>query len=295
MRLSLARSSVLDRIGERLFASLNGDALSFPTSTASLVRLIDRAGSEGCGIDEAASLVQAEPLVAARTVALANSAAYNRSGRSITNVREALGLLGIRTLKAITGAVIMRQLADRAAAPNQAVVTRLWAHSVEVAALAAVLCRRFTDVPSDTALFAGIVHEIGGFYVLAHASDVLDLTPDVVGSLREDPAGPAHRSETLLALGTRRLLAALELPEEVAQVIESQWSGYVMLPPESLGDALVVAKLMAATPSPFEPRKREELVEGLDLDLVLEETQVMAVLRERYEEVRAIQQVFAGR
>lgn len=295
MKLPIQRASLAEQLCERLFSGLSNEALNFLTSSAGLVRLIDRASRDDCGVDEATRLVQSEPLVAAKLVAVANSAAYNRTGRSITTVKDALNLVGLGVLKAIASAVAMRQLADRATQPNQATVSRLWAHSVEVAALAAVISRRFTRVPAETALFAGIVHEIAGFYMLAHASELVDLTGDVVGTVRQDTAAQEERVNSVMAIGTRRLLAALQVPDEIGEAIEGQWQGFVMVPPETLSDTLLIAKLLAITPSPFEPQGKDSMAAGLDLDGVLERNSVAAVLRDRYEEVRSLQQVFSQR
>jgi HD-like signal output (HDOD) protein len=63
-----------------------------------------------CHIEAAAKLVQADPLLAARTVAIANSVAFNRSGNEITSVRNAVQRLGVRTLQSVVASLIVRQL-----------------------------------------------------------------------------------------------------------------------------------------------------------------------------------------
>jgi HD-like signal output (HDOD) protein len=65
----------------------------------------------------AARLVQAEPLLAARTVAIANSVTYNRSGNDVTNVRAAVQRVGFRTLGALAASVIVRQLSSEITDP----------------------------------------------------------------------------------------------------------------------------------------------------------------------------------
>lgn len=61
--------------------------LTFPTNVDATLKLQRALNDPDMHVDGAAKLVQAEPLLAARTVAIANSAAYNRSGNSITNVQ----------------------------------------------------------------------------------------------------------------------------------------------------------------------------------------------------------------
>ena len=71
------------------------------TPAAGLMKLIQRANRDDCSVEEAVKLAAAEPLVAARMVALANSAAYNRGGRNVTNVTDAVSLLGLSMLKSV--------------------------------------------------------------------------------------------------------------------------------------------------------------------------------------------------
>lgn len=292
MKVACQRGSLGDQVVERVFVGLSGDSLNFLTSSAGLVRLIERASRDDCTLDEAASLAQGEPLIAAKIVSMANSAAYNRGGANVTSVREALGKVGLGMLKAVASAVAMRQLADNALPPNKLVVARLWQHSVEASALAAVITRRFTGRSAETAMFVGIVHEIAGFYLLSKAADVLDLTGgDLTGTVALDREAQEASTDSILAVGTRRLLHTLQVPDEVVEAVEGQWRGYVMVPPETLTDALMIAKLMAATPSPFDAPPSADL----DLQDVLQKSEVHKVLQERYDEVRSIQQVLNQR
>ena len=58
--------------------------ITFPTSVNAVLRLQLALDDPACHLDEAIKLVLGEPQLAARTVALANSAAFNagRTGRS---------------------------------------------------------------------------------------------------------------------------------------------------------------------------------------------------------------------
>ncbi len=298
MKLAFHKASLGDQIAERVFVGLTGDSLNFLTSSSGLVRLIERASSDACTLEEAANLAQGEPLIAAKLVSMANSAAYNR-GTSVTSVRDALNLVGLGMLRAVASAAAVRQLADSAAKVNQPSVNRLWQHSVEVAALASVIARRFTRASPETAMFVGIVHEIAGFYLLSKSSEVVDLTgPDVAGVVGKVQATHEEAASSVLAVGARRLLAALQVPDEVVEAIDGQWRGYIMVPPETLADTLCIAKLMASTPSPFEVRDSADPANpagSLDLGVVLQKSEIQTVLQQRYDEVRSIQQVLIQR
>jgi HD-like signal output (HDOD) protein len=298
MKIETTRGACRNRGIASLFDGLKEDAPSFPTSAAGLMKLIQRANRDDCAIEEAVILASNEPLVAAKMVSLANSAAYNRSGRVIGSVNEAVNLLGLSMLKSVACAVAMNQLAARASKSNEATVSRLWAHSVEVAALSAVIARRFTSVSPDSAFFAGILHEIAGFYVLSRTSEALNLkdgdTVSVLSAGEEsDPDDDA--SGTILAKGTARLLAFLHVPEQIAESIKGQWRGYLLAPPETLADTLIVANVLASTESPIEKPRAAQQAEGLELDAVLSRSEVAQTVRGAYDQLQAVQQAFARR
>ena len=146
--------------------------LTFPTSVTVALQVRKALDDPDCNIDALGRLIKAEPLISARVVAVANSSAFNRAGRVITDVRAALALIGLRTLRALAMAIVARQLAGTPESPAQrALASRLWEHTSHVAALAQVFARRVTHQDPETALFVAMVHEIGGFYLISRAKD----------------------------------------------------------------------------------------------------------------------------
>lgn len=230
--------------------------LSFPTSTEVALRVMRALDDPDCHIDNAARLVQAEPLLAARVVALANSVSYNRSGRDLTDIRQAVSRLGFRTLRALATAVVTRQMAGLPSTPATRILsTQLWEHTAHVAALAHVIARRVTHLDAETAMFAGLVHEVGGFYLLAQAKNFPDLLTGDLSDLRSEWANDVSRA----------VLQALAVPASVQEAIEGMWQGYLALPPVSMADTLLLADQLAATQSPWlhsNPADRNDYIEA---------------------------------
>jgi len=216
--------------------------LAFPTHVNATLKLQQALADPDCHVEEAARLVQGEPLLAARTVAIANSAAYNRAGNDVTNVRAAVQRVGFRTLGALAASVIVRQLASGVTDPLlRAKADQLWQHSANVAALALVIARRVSFVDPDTAMFAGIVHEVGGFYLLSRAGEFPGLLEGGADEWIEYGQ---------IDIG-RGVLRKLGVPGPVMDAIEALWNGMRALPPETLGDTLMLAKDLAPIPSPL--------------------------------------------
>ena len=273
--------------------------LAFPTNAEVALRVQRALDDPDCHIEAAARLVQTEPLLAARVVALANSVAFNRAGRPITEVRVAVQRLGFRMVRALSMAVVTRQMAGVSLVPrHRTMAEQLWEHTAHVAALAHVLARHVTKQDAETAIFAGVVHEVGAFYLLSRAKDypclieaagVEELATDAaVAGSDEDEGEEEANAEGNGQIGSA-VLKVLAVPERVVDAIDVLWKGYLAMPPSSLGDTLLLADLLAPVPSPL----REIIVKGeqgrhADIDLVLGADTLSGILKESADEVESM-------
>ena len=224
--------------------------LNFPTNVNTSLQVQSALDDPDCHIERAVKLVSAEPLLAARVVAIANSAAYNPGGREITSVNAAVSRLGFRPLRSLVAAQIMRQFASMLSDPGLRIkAAQLWEHSAQTAAIAHVIAKRITGEDPETAFFAGIVHDVGGFYLLSRANEFPDLL---------DGGGEDWREYGERAIG-RAVMKKLAVPEAVLAAMEDVWFGALVLPlvPKSqsttsqIGNTILLAKQLTSTPSPF--------------------------------------------
>ncbi|WP_415036970.1 HDOD domain-containing protein [Azonexus sp.] len=235
-----------------------------------------------CHAARAAQLISAEPVLAARVVAMANSLAYNPLQREINDLTSAITRLGFATLRSLCMALFAKRLAGPALPSElQALTDQLWLHTVDVAALARVIARRVTQVDPEAALFAGVMHEVPGFYLLSHAAAY-------PGLLDGDCSLWYDEGEALLG---RALLEALDLPASVRQAIDTYWEGYLAMPPTSLGDTLLLAEQLAPTPSPLHQGNAEYRLPNnpAALDCLVGEHLLSDILAEAREEVSSLQ------
>lgn len=254
--------------------------LVFPANVSASIKLQKALADPDCHLEAAATLVMAEPLVAARTVAIANSAAYNRSGGEINNVRTAVMRLGFRTLNTITTSVIVRQLGRTIGNPAMRIkAAQLWEHCAHVAATANVLTAKLTKGDPETAMFAGIVHEVGAFYLLSR-------TDEYPGLLEGDFEDWAEYGEKMIG---RAVLKKLGVPAPVVESIESLWHGVRVLPPQSIGDVLLLAKELAPMPSPFQRVAAEAGIGGEHLvDDFIGDQSLRDLLNDSEEQIRSL-------
>lgn len=254
--------------------------LTFPTGLDVSLKILRVLDDPDCHIDLAAKLILGEPLLTARIVAVANSAAYNRSGQKITDLRNAISRIGLRTARALTAAIATRQMAGAPTLPAlRTATTRLWEHTAHVAALAHVIARRVTHQDAETALFAGIVHEIGGFYLISRAKDF-------PGLLEGEPADWAEHAEAEIG---RAILHRLAIPEPIISAIEAMWEGYLALPPTSLGDTLLLANDLSPVASPlYESRETKNPGDAPVIDSIIDEQTLSSILSESADEVESL-------
>jgi HD-like signal output (HDOD) protein len=225
-----------------LVAQVAEGGLAFGTSAQVALKVRQMLDDVNCNVDDLAKLIQADPLLSARVVALANSAYYNRSGRNITEVRKAAAQLSFSSIRSLVIAIVTREMAGKQ--PNQAaqhLSKRLWEHTTHVASLAQVIARHVTHQDPETAMFAGIVHEIGGFYMLSRVDDF----PCLLEGNASDWV-----DEGEIAVG-RAVLNELSVPALVINTIEEFWEGYMAMPPVTLSDTLLLAEELAPVQSPL--------------------------------------------
>jgi len=255
--------------------------ITFPTSVNAVLRLQQALDNPDCHIDEAIRLVLAEPQLAARTVALANTPAFGGGNSTpITNVRTAVTRIGYRRLQALVASLVVRQFGNRIRDPQlRAKAEQLWEHTTHVAAIAFSLARRVTGVNADTALFAGIVHEVGAFYLLARADDfpgLLDDDADNWGALCEDVV-------------SAEVMKKLSIPPAVSDAIADMRGGWLNMPPGTLLDTLLMANQYAPVPSPLDSRRAELPPHGENaIDYVFDEITLDDILSEAAETARAM-------
>ncbi|MFM2085723.1 MAG: hypothetical protein RLZZ237_592 [Pseudomonadota bacterium] len=255
--------------------------LTFPTSVNAALQLQLALSEPDCHIDLAIKLVLAEPLLAARTVALANSAVYSRGAAApVTSVRAAVMRMGYRNLYALVAAMVVRQFGSKIIDPQLRLkAEQLWEHTAHVAALAHVLARRVTNIDPDTALFAGIVHEVGGFYLLSRA--------DEFPGLLDDDA--EHWMESAEEIISREVMKKLLIPQAVSEAIEGLRDGLLAIPPDSLLDTLLLAKQLAPVASPLQQTFVEMLTPSDSvIDFIIDNDTLQSILAESAEEVRSM-------
>ncbi|MFO1346800.1 MAG: HDOD domain-containing protein [Rhodocyclaceae bacterium] len=249
--MSAASQAIVDLLAPHV-ERISPDDLSFATSADASLRVMKAVDNPDVALDDVARIVTAEPLLSAKVVRMANSVALNPSGRAITDVKQAVMRVGLAPIRSLAMALTLDQVRhSQRMAPCRQLVNRLWERCVHVAALAYVVGRRLSSLPADEAMLAGIVHDLGRFYLLGVAAEH---HPELL----KDQATLVIALDELDRTAGRRLLEALGLPPTIVDAVAQRGVFGGSMPPQSLSDVLFLACWLAPSANPFEDTELRE-------------------------------------
>lgn len=211
----------------------------FPTYFDAVLRLRKTLQDPNQSLGKIAAAVAVEPLISAKLLHLANSVAFNPGGTEVLDLQAAIARLGINVVRSTALSIVMTQLlrAKGMAAYSELTHT-LWDHSINTAAAARIIARKLTRINPEEAMLAGLIHDLGAFYMLYRATQYEELSqrPESVKYLIIQ----WHES-----IGVS-LLNALGLPEEIVKATEDH--DRLRPPPNpvrTLADVIYVANMLA--------------------------------------------------
>lgn len=184
-------------------------------------------------------LLGLEPFISARLIGLANLDAsdnWNGPVHDLKGATERLGSKEVRTIAlAITGNQLLR---SKGMVEFDEFSKRLWDHSLYAASAAYVISKKLTHINPDDAMMAGLIHDLGAFYMLYRATqyDELRIRPDTIKHL----ISKWHES-----IG-HTLLISLGIPVAIADAIRDHDQPR-RLPrlPTNMADVIYVSNLLA--------------------------------------------------
>jgi HD-like signal output (HDOD) protein len=161
------------------------------------------------------SIIESEPVLSARLLQLANASAVNAAGNSTTSVKAAISRLGLNMVRLTAIAYAMRQM-ERVPSlqPIRGELAQIWRSSNEVAAICYAVAKRAFGRQPDEAMLAGLLHAIGGLYILTHSTKA-------DASLRADADFQTIVNDWQPQLG-KAILDAWGLPEHIGGAIAVQ-------------------------------------------------------------------------
>jgi HD-like signal output (HDOD) protein len=151
---------------KNLAAELSGGMVNLPSFPDVVIRIRKALADPDAKLAQLVKIVSTEPRLAARLIQAANSAAFNPTGKPLTDLRAAITRLGHRPVQSSAMAFAVRQLRLAPALRSIAKpLNVLWEESISVASISQVIARR-TRINPDEAFLTGLLHGIGRLYIM---------------------------------------------------------------------------------------------------------------------------------
>ena len=250
--MNMIQDANVDKVGDALKAQrfqmlediareLSLGSVVFPTCFDAALRLRKELQNPDLPIPRMVKVVALEPLVATRLIQMAGSVLYSPDGTPARDLQAAIHRLGVELVRTTALAIAMSQLLR---AKETAVfgdfAKALWGHSIRTAAATRLLAQTYTRINPDQALLAGLVHDLGAFYMLYRAAQYEEL--------RVRPGTVKHvMLQWHEGIGVS-LLSALGLPEDIVNAVTDHDQPRSLPEPlRTLGDLVYVGNLLAGS------------------------------------------------
>lgn len=265
--MAAANTSIHFRILSDIARDLSGD-VNFPICMDAAILVRDTLKDPLVSIERVVQVVSVEPLISSKLLRLANSVSYNPSGKSVTDLAAAIGRLGFEVVRTTSLAVTLDQmLKSRNLAIYDKIAKQAWEHSITVAAIARVLARRVGRISPDDAMLAGLVHDIGIFYLLYRAAEYSEYRDNEPAMIELLVGWHESIGESLLEI--------LDLPEQITLAVrDHDQTRTLKEEPCTVSDVLYFANLLAA-----------DSEQGLPGGISPEKAKALQADRERYSDL----------
>lgn len=230
-------------------------------------RVIQLAEDERTAAMDLATVISSDQALTAKLLRLSNSAYYGYA-RRISNVREAVILLGMRTVRSVA---IASAIIDALRAPDSEEFDQdlFWAHSVCVGLVAEAVARETRVARPEDAFTAGVLHDVGKLAMMLCEPVLFNDVIDLVVS-----EGMRYREAEMRVFGVGhehvggRLAQRWKFPEPLVASIKQHHPAHQSRSIETLEDVVACANLAC---------NREGLACGFDYTRVPERQPVEAL------------------
>lgn len=173
-------------------------------------------------------LIEQEPQILARTIALANSPALGATGRKTNSVKEAAMLLGIKKIKSVATCIAISSMNSKLPT-GKLKLQDLWLHNLGVSFTMLAIARSMPgeNRPEDEQIIlAGMLHDIG-YLALAYLAP--RLSDKLHSAMAASPETPALKIEqSMLDVCHDELGAELarhwKLPDDIIEILRHHHS-----------------------------------------------------------------------
>ena len=174
---------------DEIHREFNHNEVDLPSMPEVALKINQAVQDESLDIQKIADLVQADPMISARAVQVANSAMYIGS-QPVQTIKRAVQRIGLRAMRAIVMSVTLRNLYTPKSPLIKKKMLNYYQHSIRVGVISHVLAKEVKKFDPEQAFLAGLIHDIGVVPILIRADsheevkNNVELLDKIINSLR---------------------------------------------------------------------------------------------------------------
>lgn len=199
----------------KLVTNLDGREIELPAFPDVVRRLQLALADARTSAKDLVTIIESEPVLSGRLLKMANSAAISAAGNPASNIKSAVSRLGFNLVRLTAMTHAMRQIESQEKfLPIRKELAELQTAGSEIAAICYVVCKKAIGRNADEAMLAGLLHCIGGLYILTH-------TQEAAPALRQDPQFRDVVRDWQPVLG-KAILDGWGVPETIGEAVATQ-------------------------------------------------------------------------
>ncbi|MCR9277459.1 MAG: HDOD domain-containing protein [Pseudomonadaceae bacterium] len=202
-------SQAAQAIHDQVKSAIASDELDLPTLPEVALKIREVAEDDDVSAAALVDVVADDPSLSAQLVKLANSPMF-RATRPIEDLHMAISRIGVVYAANVATGLAMQQMFQATSDMIDRKMREIWNHATQVAAIAGVLAKHYSNLSPDQATLGGLLHNIGTLPILAWAEEHGNLIPD---SMTLDRVIDSMHG----SLGTM-ILTSWEFPVEIAGI-----------------------------------------------------------------------------
>jgi len=165
---------------KKLGQELTHNSFDLPPFPENMIRVREALNDPDISLQSVAMVIQSDPLLTVRLLRMANSAMLRRGPVEIVDLKMSVGRLGMEMVRNTAISMAMDQTFSVSKDnPLYDVIEATRVHCTLVGALSYLLTKRLhPGLGTDEAMLAGLVHDIGKFYILTRLVDHPEIYED---------------------------------------------------------------------------------------------------------------------
>ncbi|MFV1984342.1 MAG: HDOD domain-containing protein [Thiohalomonadales bacterium] len=169
--------SGVEQLTQRINTEFEAGRINLPLLPEIALRVRKAVNNEDTSIRDLAALIQTDASITARIIQISNSPLYKTASKA-TDCNSAISKLGMKTTRDIVTCLVIHNMFSSSHVLIRKKLEKIWKESSYVAAISSVLAREIPNLQVDTALLAGLVHNIGKLPILNYIEEFPELVED---------------------------------------------------------------------------------------------------------------------